>query len=92
MLAHVDILAMPIMLQLNNLGVRALVEYCKSTLTSVDLSDCTSLNDEVCLAVRVFPHFSAVDASFKAVQHVNGHGNSLCVKVLLELCRFELTS
>lgn len=35
------------MLQLNNLGVRALVEYCKSTLTSVDLSDCTGLNDEV---------------------------------------------
>ncbi|CAN0130875.1 unnamed protein product, partial [Scytosiphon promiscuus] len=32
--------------QLNNLGVRALVEYCKSTLTSVDLSDCTGLNDE----------------------------------------------
>ncbi|CAM9637950.1 unnamed protein product [Pylaiella littoralis] len=32
--------------QLNNLGVRVLVEYCKSTLTSVDLSDCTGLNDE----------------------------------------------
>ncbi len=34
-------------MQLTNLGVRALVEYCKSTLTSIDLSDCTGLNDEV---------------------------------------------
>ena len=40
--------------QLNNLGVRALVEYCKSTLTSVDLSDCTGLNDEVGWVVSLF--------------------------------------
>lgn len=39
------------MLQMNNLGIRALGEYCKSTLTSVDLSDCTGLNDEVGLRV-----------------------------------------
>lgn len=44
------------MLQLNNLGVRALVEYCKSTLTSVDLSDCTGLNDEVGLAMPFSSH------------------------------------
>lgn len=41
----------PIRRKLTNLGVRALVESCKSTLTSVDISDCRGLNDEVRLAV-----------------------------------------
>lgn len=43
-------------LQLSNLGVRALVEYCKSTLTSLDLSGCTGLNDEASSGVL---HWSA---------------------------------
>lgn len=56
MVTHVDVLQMSIMLQLNNLGVRALVEYCKSTLTSVDVSDCIGLNDEVGLAMCLFSY------------------------------------
>ncbi|CAM9290019.1 unnamed protein product, partial [Sphacelaria rigidula] len=32
--------------KMSNGGVRALVECCKSTLTSVDLSNCPGLNDE----------------------------------------------